>query len=599
MSLYHEAAAIVTGPSTHGGSLKSRIFGNKDLKSPPAQVYALVFEASKWSAVLKEVVENAQLLQNERKLTPALSILLTHDLLLAKGGIALPASHGLRSSVEKYRARLQSEFTRTRLRRKCPTLDALKALVDAQLSPAHPRWIRVNAIKSSIDEQLDTTFKGFEVVPTIADVMASASTGKRAICLDGHVPNLIAASPGIDLSKADAYKSGAIILQDKASCFPAYLLDPRPEDGDIIDACSAPGNKTTHLAAILHERGFARGQKILAFEKDRQRAKTLDKMVKTAGSDRVTVVYPGYDFLKTDPHAPEFRNVGALLLDPSCSGSGIVGRDDAPEFHTPAHPHNTTTTTTSSSSSIKSRKRKRQGPATTTTTKAKREKEKEEDDEEALQTRLSALATFQLSILQHALAFPAARKVTYSTCSVHRAENEQVVLAALASDVARQRGWRVLRRAEQVRGMREWPVRGDTAAGREVGDEVGEGCIRAESQGNGADGGDGGDGGDDDEGPFVRDEVTGRIIRDADGIPILKSTGKKAVDLSALMEEESDGNEDGDVVELRFEEVEDGDGPFERDEEGRIIRDADGMPRLKRRKEVDDEEEDEWGGFDD
>jgi hypothetical protein len=73
MSLYHETAAIVTSPSNHGGSLKSRIYGNKDLKSPPAQVYALAFESSKWSAILKEVVENSQLLQQERKVSPALA----------------------------------------------------------------------------------------------------------------------------------------------------------------------------------------------------------------------------------------------------------------------------------------------------------------------------------------------------------------------------------------------------------------------------------------------------------------------------------------------------------------------------------------------
>jgi putative methyltransferase len=208
-------------------------------------------------------------------------------------------------------------------------------MVDAELGPAHPRWIRVNTLKSTVDEQLDTTFKGFETVPTVEEVMASAATGKKVICLDGHVPNLIAASPGVDFSKTDAYKSGALILQDKASCFPAYLLDPRPEDGDIIDACSAPGNKTTHLAGILHERGFGADQRILAFEKDKYRAKTLQKMVRTAGTEKVTVIHAGADFLKTDPHAPEFQRVGALLLDPSCSGSGIVGRDDAPEFHLP------------------------------------------------------------------------------------------------------------------------------------------------------------------------------------------------------------------------------------------------------------------------
>ena len=69
MSLYHEAAGLLSAPTTHGGSLKSRIFGNKELKSPPAQVYALVLETRKWSGVLKEVVENAQLLRAERKVS--------------------------------------------------------------------------------------------------------------------------------------------------------------------------------------------------------------------------------------------------------------------------------------------------------------------------------------------------------------------------------------------------------------------------------------------------------------------------------------------------------------------------------------------------
>lgn len=67
MSLYHEAASVLSAPKNEGGSIKSRVFGRKDLKSPAAQVYALALETCKWSAVLKEVVENAQLLLLERK----------------------------------------------------------------------------------------------------------------------------------------------------------------------------------------------------------------------------------------------------------------------------------------------------------------------------------------------------------------------------------------------------------------------------------------------------------------------------------------------------------------------------------------------------
>jgi 25S rRNA (cytosine2278-C5)-methyltransferase len=67
MSLYHEAADVLSAPTNIGGSLKSRIFSNKDLKSQPAQIYALAIETCKWSPILKEVIEHADILRLERK----------------------------------------------------------------------------------------------------------------------------------------------------------------------------------------------------------------------------------------------------------------------------------------------------------------------------------------------------------------------------------------------------------------------------------------------------------------------------------------------------------------------------------------------------
>lgn len=721
MSLYHETAAILTaaGPTaTHGGSLKSRIFKDKSLKSPPAQVYALALETSKWSAILKEVVEASDLLKHERKLTPALSLLLTHDLLLSKSGIALPATHGLRVSIERHKARLNSEFVRARIRRRCATLDALRTQVEVEARggcPVHPRWIRVNTLKSTVEEQLATTFKGWEVVESVAEVIKAADAfdsqqgqgkrGKKVIHIDGHIPNLIAACPGVaDFTKTEAYKAGKIILQDKASCFPAYLLDPRPErDGDVMDTCAAPGNKTTHLAAIVASRvedGKAvvfdgstskKGKKgggkgtttttIFAFEKDPHRAKTLQKMVKTAGSDSFTVVNAGKDFLKVNPLDAKYRTVGALLLDPSCSGSGIVGRDDAPTLHLPSAPSSSSTPSSVPSTKAnpkgKQNNNKRKSPPTSSSTEAKEPPTKVLIDDDGvaipissqadLEARIASLASFQLTLLQHAMSFPAAKRITYSTCSIHAGENEHVVLRALASDVAKRRGWRVLKREEQVEGMRRWDVRGEQGAMDLEGVTEGEGVkekmdekekeevrdavIRAYYRDDGMgvmgffvagfvrDGtvddpiytngtGTGAAQPEDDEeekedpeGPFVRDEQ-GRIVRDVNGIPTLKSTGKKAVDLKELQ------GEDESSVEYRVEGQEEGAGkeePYQRDEEGQIVRDEEGLPVLKEgrrwkvvkggkgqkeeevsgegesesKEESSEEDDGEWGGFND
>lgn len=69
MALYHEAASFLTSDSASDGSLRSRVYSAKDLKSSPAHLYALLSEASKWAPVLKEVIENSGLLTLERKVS--------------------------------------------------------------------------------------------------------------------------------------------------------------------------------------------------------------------------------------------------------------------------------------------------------------------------------------------------------------------------------------------------------------------------------------------------------------------------------------------------------------------------------------------------
>ncbi|KAH0494287.1 hypothetical protein TgHK011_000912 [Trichoderma gracile] len=608
MSLYYEAAEILTSSSDAGGSLKSRVFGKKKGKAPPGQLYALVLETAKWSPVLKEVIEKADLLRLERKLTPTIALLLVHDLLLAKRGIALPQSHGLRASIERHKGRLSSEFTLARLRRKAPTIEALTEQVErasAGEEANYPRWVRVNALKSSVEEQLETTFSKHARAESIQDIVTKSG---RHIYIDPHVPNLLAVSPGMDFAKVEAYTSGKIILQDKASCFPAYLLDPRSEDGDVIDACSAPGNKTTHLAAILyqHRPEFEDApQTIYAFEKDSRRAKTLEKMVNIAGSKPVTRIGFGQDFLQVDPLSEKYKDVGALLLDPSCSGSGIVGRDSMPELHLPDPP-------------TENRGGSKGKPNTASTKNQKKRRHDEvaepaenvlvDDDgnetvvksEKDLEARLEALSAFQLTLLLHAFRFPRAKKITYSTCSVHSQENERVVIRALASDIAKAKGWRILRREDQVSGLRDWPVRGLVEAA-EGDEEVAEGCIRSyKGDGRGVmgffvagfvrDSVDAGanesvervlDGsGDSGEGPYLRDD-DGRIVRDVVGMPVLKSTGKAVALRGVDVERKGDGEEDGADEEEDDEEEDDSDEDDDGDDGG------------------EDGGEDEWDGLSD
>ncbi|KAJ5552035.1 hypothetical protein N7535_000018 [Penicillium sp. DV-2018c] len=510
MSLYFDAVAILTAPSS-GGSFKSRIYSARNLRASPAQIYALVTEAAKWDTVLTEVIDKSGILALERKLSPLLALLLVHDHLLAKKGIAAPATHTLRQTVERHKVRLHAEFTKARVRRGCATIEQLKAkvlrekrLADGTSHFVYPRWVRINNIRTTLEEQLNTTFKSYRRVESLAELAPEDELETRKpeprLFIDPHIPDLVAVPFGADFTSSSAYKNGEIILQDKASCFPAYLLlgDRGPEDawqGDLVDGCAAPGNKTTHMASLIAKQYKGRtksGPKIFSMDASTMRSKTLQKMVGLAGADSVTVLQ-GQDFLALDPEDERFENVTGLLLDPSCSGSGIIGRDDVPQLTLP---------TAGASKAPKShgKKRKRQetadeaegdqSKATMGTPQAAPTDENDIPDGTVDSERLTKLASIQARIVEHALSFPNATHVTYSTCSIHLIENEGVVARVLNTRVAQERGWRLLRRDEQPDGLRRWKKRGvreEQSAEGETGpsgtvdlpDDALEACIRS------------------------------------------------------------------------------------------------------------------------
>jgi putative methyltransferase len=79
----------------------------------------------------------------------------------------------------------------------------------------------------------------------------------KGFAIDEHIPNLLAFNPAIQFREDPSYKTGKVILQDKASCFSAFVLSPPCNDPKavVIDATAAPGNKTSHLSALMGNEG--------------------------------------------------------------------------------------------------------------------------------------------------------------------------------------------------------------------------------------------------------------------------------------------------------------------------------------------------------
>ena len=349
--LYMTAGKILDKVSRKHASIKTLTLNSN--QKGKQKMYALVAETHKYENVLSKLIEATPEFKETNQ--SVLRIMLFEHLF----GKGIKGGGAVKRLIKKHDKNLKKVLRMLKAER---NVSENEELIPKNLrgrgKSNRPRYVRVNTLLMKIS---DSRF---------LDLVRQHKAKK-----DKHVPNVYEFPPNTDLHDHILVREGCIILQDKSSCFPAHILtkDMDFRDGTVIDACAAPGNKTSHLAAILQNRVG----NILAFDKDEKRLELLSRRMKEAGASSI-VKSQLQDFLQTELD----ENVKAVLLDPSCSGSGMRHSDTT---HDP--------------------------------------------------DRLKHLSAFQKRCLKHALSFPNVRRVTYSTCSVYREENEDVV-----SDVMKEFG---------------------------------------------------------------------------------------------------------------------------------------------------------------
>ncbi|EGD81485.1 hypothetical protein PTSG_02202 [Salpingoeca rosetta] len=382
-ALYDTAAGVLERVRQHKGTIKTLCL-EAEYKQKK-KLLALVCQTLKYQRAVDAIIAKAQLLEKEPTLSKELARVLCHDLLI--GGV-LRCTGSLYEAIMRHKDELQTALADLMAER---GVDTASALAEDTLAESMPRYARVNPLKQPEAATLTALEEtGFQLQQLHAAGPKSTTTleSRQHYFKDTHLDNLLGFHPRTDFHTHWLYRRGHLILQDKASCFPAAILAPPP--GSVcIDACAAPGNKTSHLAALMHNKGT-----VFAFDISRRRMGVMRRQLKLAGVTCVKTMLKS--FLDTDPTHPKFRDVKYILCDPSCSGSGIVSRlSDLVDVSDAGEP---------------------------------------QTQEEKQQERLKALAEFQVQVVNHALSFPNVERVTYSTCSVHQEENEDVVAAVLAAN---------------------------------------------------------------------------------------------------------------------------------------------------------------------
>lgn len=309
MALYMKAAEILEKAEKKQGALKTLVYDSKFANIK--QLFALVCETQKFSSVLEEIIESTKVLKQTRLRMP-LAKVLVYDLIMGQG---LKCGGSWKAAMMKHRPRLQAALARMKVKQKVSkNEDLLPESVQRLAGDQLPRYVRVNTLKTTVEDVVDYLKRDGLSYLGQASRLDDLTLKERDFVRDIHLPELLVFSPKRDFHDHFLYKAGHIILQDKASCLPAYLLDP-PPGSHVIDACAAPGNKSSHLAAIMKNKGT-----LFAFDLDAKRLATMSTLLLRAGITCQQLA--NQDFLKVDPDSSQYKDVEYILLDPSCSGSG-------------------------------------------------------------------------------------------------------------------------------------------------------------------------------------------------------------------------------------------------------------------------------------
>ena len=264
----------------------------------------------------------------------------------------------------------------------------LLAAVDTDLAArtAHPEWL-VEELRRTWPDEVESILDANNAHPpmtlrvdisrtTTSDYLAKLAEAGIAAEAVPWAPAAVTLQKAVSVSALPSFREGQVSVQDAGAQLAAVLLEARP-GMRVLDACAAPGGKTSHL--LERTSGLA---KLVAVDVDATRVGRIRDNLQRLGRRAELIVADVREPARFWDGQPFER----ILLDAPCSSTGVIRR----------HPD------------IKLLRR-------------------QEDPEH--------MATAQLSILKACFSMLATGgRLLYATCSLMPAENEAVIGRFLAEE---------------------------------------------------------------------------------------------------------------------------------------------------------------------
>lgn len=191
-----------------------------------------------------------------------------------------------------------------------------------------PKWIVEELMKSNDEKEVEQICKNSNIKPKVTIRVNTLKTNKQELIKKLREKNIECKEPQEKLDdflilekvknieNVNEFKQGYFTIQDISAGKTAKILNPQP--GEIVlDACSAPGGKTTYMAELMKNKG-----KIEAWDIHEHRTKLVERNAQRLGINIIETKVK--DASLYDESLKE--KFDKILLDVPCLGIGVIKR---------------------------------------------------------------------------------------------------------------------------------------------------------------------------------------------------------------------------------------------------------------------------------
>ena len=216
------------------------------------------------------------------------------------------------------------ELTRTPL----PSLDTIKDEAERlAVETSHPLWLiklwskqfgweKTIQMARANNERVNVTIRVNGVRGTREELKQKLES-EGITCEYGNLSQDALVILKGNVIKTKDFEQGWFYVQDESSMLVARALKPK-HHSKVLDTCSAPGGKTTHVAELMRQTGT-----VYAHDVYEHKIKLIEDNVKRLGLTNVVATLQDATTLNERYESDSFD---AVLVDAPCSGLGILRR---------------------------------------------------------------------------------------------------------------------------------------------------------------------------------------------------------------------------------------------------------------------------------